>query len=81
MVRNSTERLVAICSRENPLFSVYQHGDNTSTQQAFTNVLLCFFKGMVFLAYLSSYLTVSFLANCCAFGHSDMRYSKESCVS
>ena len=48
MERNSTERLVVIWSRENPPFLVHRlHGDKTSTPQASTNVVLCYFEGMV----------------------------------
>ena len=78
MARNSTERLVAIWSRENPLFPVHRlHGNKASTPQVSTNVVLCCFKRVVFLACFSCYLTVSRLANCCAFAHSDMCYSNE----
>ena len=43
--KNLTERLVAIWSRENPLFPVHrQHEDKASTPQASTNnVALCCF--------------------------------------
>ena len=63
MAMNSTERL-----RETPLFPVQrQHGDKTSTPQACTNVVLCWFSGVMFLAGFPCYSTVSFLANCGAF--------------
>ena len=65
--------LVAIWSRDNPLFPVHrQHGDKASTPQAPTNVEFCCFGGVVFVARFSCYLTVSFLANCSTFVQTDM---------
>ena len=68
MARNSTERLVVIWSREDPLFPVQrQHGDKESTPQASTDVVLCCFREWCFLRVFSCYITVSFLANCSTF--------------
>ena len=56
-----------IWSREDPLFSVHQVSDNTSTPQASTNVVLCWFlKGVVFLRdslYCCTVLTHSFVSS------------------
>ena len=73
MATNSTERLVAIWNRENPLFPVHrQHRDKTSTPHASTTVALCCFQGVVFVACFSCYLTASFLANYSAFVQTDI---------
>ena len=58
MARNSTKRLVAIWSLENPLFPVHrQHRNKTSTPQASTNVVLRFFeRGGGFIVHCNTVL-------------------------
>ena len=63
--------VTTIWSREDPRsFCIAAAGDNTSTPLASTNVVLCWFKGMVFLAVLfprsyTCYLVLFIsLANC-----------------
>ena len=73
MARNSTERLVAVWSRENPLFAVNrQYGQNINSTSIYNNVILYCSHEVLFLACCScrTHLTVVSLANI-AFVHTD----------
>ena len=72
MARNSMEQLVAIWSRENPVFSVHrQYAQDINSASIYECGIMLFLGGMGSCVFFPL-PDLSLLTNCCTFMHSNM---------